>query len=130
VVATYATGQAAPPASSVAGRRQVLWIDVIGTDYNADAIDVEPRAASPAVAATWVLRKLTADPSGIAIVYTSIAEWDSVKAAVASLPSWMQARVRWWIADPTGSPHVVPGSQATQWYWGSSYDISTALPGF
>jgi hypothetical protein len=24
----------------------------------------------------------------------------------------------------------VPGASATQWYWGSSYDISTAQPGF
>ena len=41
----------------------------------------------------------------------------------------MQHQVRWWIADPTGVPHVVPGAQATQWYWGHNYDISTALPG-
>ncbi len=38
----------------------------------------------------------------------------------------MQARIRWWIANPTGYPHLVPGSDATQWYWGSSVDISTA----
>jgi hypothetical protein len=42
----------------------------------------------------------------------------------------MRARIRWWIADPTGTPHIVPGSNATQWYWGTGYDESTALPGF
>jgi hypothetical protein len=42
----------------------------------------------------------------------------------------MRTQVRWWIADPTGHPHLVPGSQATQWYWGENYDISTAEPGF
>ncbi len=53
-----------------------------------------------------------------------------MKAATLSLPALTQSRIRWWIAYPTGSPHVVPGSQATQWYWGQNYDISTALPGF
>jgi len=53
-----------------------------------------------------------------------------VQAAIAALPSSMQSHVRWWIADPTGVPHLVPGSSATQWYWGSGYDISTASPGF
>ena len=59
-----------------------------------------------------------------------IDEWPAAKAAVATLPAAMQAQVRWWIADPTGYAHVVPGSDATQWYWGRSYDISTANPDF
>ena len=42
----------------------------------------------------------------------------------------MQAHVKYWIADPTGTPHIVPGASATQWFWGSSYDISQAQPGF
>ncbi len=58
------------------------------------------------------------------------SEWGAVKSAVAALPDKMQSHIRWWIADPTGSPHVVPGAAATQWYWGSSYDISTATPRF
>jgi hypothetical protein len=59
-----------------------------------------------------------------------ISEWAAVKAAVAGLPKNMQSRIRWWIADPNGVAHIVPGSDATQWYWGSSYDISTATPRF
>jgi hypothetical protein len=58
------------------------------------------------------------------------SEWSAVKSAVAALPASMQSHVRWWIADPTGVPHVVPGSSATQWYWGSNYDITTATPSF
>jgi hypothetical protein len=42
----------------------------------------------------------------------------------------MQAKVHYWIADPTGVPHVLPGSMATQWYWGPGYDISTANHNF
>lgn len=110
--------------------RQVLWIDINGSDPAAQVIDVEPGCASPSVAGSWVYRRLSAQPTGLAIVYTTISEWGQVQAAVAALPSWMQLRVRWWIADPTGYPHIVPGSQATQWYWGSVYDISTAEPGF
>ena len=41
----------------------------------------------------------------------------------------MQAHVKYWIADPTGTPHILPAA-ATQWYWGASYDISAAHPGF
>ncbi len=85
---------------------------------------------TPAMATTWVSQKLTAEPKSVAIVYTDLSEWPAVQQAIATLPSGMQSQVRWWIADPTGYPHVVPGSSATQWYWGQNYDISTAEPGF
>jgi hypothetical protein len=130
VLAAYATGPFAVPAAQVAGHKAVMWIDVVGTDPAASAVDVEPGDVGPDVAASWVSRKLTANHSALAIVYTSRAEWPLVQAAVNTLPAWMVARVRWWIADPTGYPHVLPGSSATQWYWGPAYDISTALPGF
>jgi hypothetical protein len=130
VLAAYATGPFAVSAAQVAGHKAVMWIDVVGTDPAASAVDVEPGDVGPDVAASWVSRKLTADHSALAIVYTSRAEWPLVQAAVNTLPAWMITRVRWWIADPTGYPHVLPGSSATQWYWGPAYDISTALPGF
>jgi hypothetical protein len=130
LVATYATGGYAVPASQVAGRGNVLWIDTRGTDPGAQALDVEPGDATPSMAATWTSAKLTATPGATAIIYTMISEWPAVKAAIATLPPQMQSQVRYWIADPTGVPHVVPGSNATQWYWGKNYDISTADPGF
>jgi hypothetical protein len=129
MVATYATGPYAASPGQVAGRT-VMWIDVYGTDYNASALDVEPSDATPAMAASWAYHRLSAHPNQIAHIYTSISEWPSVQAACAALPAWMQGRIRWWIADPTGVPHIVPGSQATQWYWGQNYDISTATPNF
>jgi hypothetical protein len=52
------------------------------------------------------------------------SEWPAVKAAISTLPSSMQSHVRYWIADPTGYPHILPGATATQWYWGHSFDIS------
>jgi hypothetical protein len=129
-IATYADGKYAVERSLVSNPDQVIWIDVNGRDANADCIDVEPGDATPARAATWVQHRLTAHPGSIAIIYTMRSEWGATKAAVAKLPASMQSQVRWWIADPTGHPHLVPGSQATQWYWGDDYDISMAEPGF
>ena len=129
-VATYATGGYAVPAAQVAGRRTVLWIDTNGSDPRAQALDVEPGDATPPVAAAWARAKLSADPSALARIYTMRSEWPAVQAAIAALPAHMRAHVRYWIADPTGVPHIVPGSDATQWYWGHSYDISTATPRF
>lgn len=129
VVATYATGAHPIPTSAVAGRRRVIWIDTLGTDPSVNELDIEPGCASPSQAAGWVRARLTSHPGATAILYSSISEWSEIRADVASLPAWMRAKIRWWIADPTGSPHMVPGAQATQWYWGSNYDISTALPG-
>jgi hypothetical protein len=129
LVATYATGPFAVPASQVAGR-SVMWIDTNGSDPNANALDIEPGDATPTMAATWTSEKLSADPHVDAVLYTMQSEWPAVQAAIGTLPHWMQEHVRWWIADPTGYPHVLPGANATQWYWGQNYDITTANPGF
>jgi hypothetical protein len=127
--ATYATGNYAVPAAEMAGR-PTIWIDAWGTDPAASVLDVEPGDATPSMVPQWVEQHLALEPSDNARIYTMLDEWSAVQQAVATLPSWMQARVRWWIADPTGVPHMVPGASATQWYWGPNYDISTAEPGF
>ncbi|MGO8961503.1 MAG: hypothetical protein ACLQFR_29650 [Streptosporangiaceae bacterium] len=129
VVATYATGGYAVSPAAVTGRK-VLWIDTNGSDPRAAALDIEPGDATPAGAAAWTRAKLTAHPAALARLYTMRSEWPAVQAAVRALPAPMQTRVRWWIADPTGTPHQVPGAQATQWYWGPHYDITTATPAF
>lgn len=128
--AVYADGAYAVPPGKVAGHQSVLWIDVFGTNPSADVLDVEPGDATPAGAARWVQQRLNSKPHSVAIVYTMLSEWQQVKANVAHLPGWMQSKVRYWIADPTGVSHVVPGASATQWYWGSHYDITTANPDF
>src|SRR5262249_51413925 len=118
-VATYATGAHPIPASTVVGRKHVLWIDTLATDpQGTAALDVEPGCATPSQVPGWVSSRLRSHPGQVAIVYMSLSEWSLVKADVASLPSWMQSRIRWWVADPTGVPHIVPGAQATQYYWG------------
>jgi hypothetical protein len=129
-VAVYANGQYAAQPSQVGQRGLVMWIDTNGSDPRADVLDVEPGDATPSQAATWVAAKLDASPNSVAIVYTMRSEWGAVQCAINALPWWMPSHTRYWIADPTGVPHIVPGSQATQWYWGQNYDISTALPNF
>jgi hypothetical protein len=128
--ATYADGPYAVSPGQASGHGHVLWIDTNGSDTKASALDVEPGDATPATAAQWVHSKLTAQPGSTAIVYTMQSEWPQVKAAISALPASQQSHVKYWVADPTGTPHMVPGASATQWYWGSNYDISTAQPGF
>ena len=108
----------------------MLWIDTNGSDPHASALDIEPGDATPTMAAGWVRAKLSANPHALARLYTMQSEWPAVQAAVATLPPQMRSHVRYWIADPTGYPHMVPGADATQWYWGSGYDITTATPRF
>jgi hypothetical protein len=130
-VATYADGPYAASQSQVADRSSVTWIDTNGSDpKGANALDVEPGDATPQMAASWAAQRLDAHPHGIAVIYTMRSDWAATQAAISGLPRWQQHDVRYWIADPTGVPHVVPGSSATQWYWGTNFDISTVTPGF
>jgi hypothetical protein len=130
VVATYATGIYAAQPEQVAGQKKVMWIDITGRDYAASILDVEPGDATPAVAAAWAEHRLSSNPHVLARIYTMRSEWAAVQQAVSTLKASMRARIRWWIADPTGVDHMVPGSSATQWYWGPSYDVTTANPNF
>jgi hypothetical protein len=128
--AVYVNGAYAASANQASSHGSVLWIDTNGSDPNANVLDVEPGDATPAGAAAWAQQRLSEHPHSVAIIYTMRADWSEVKADVAGLPQWMQSHVHYWIADPTGVPHVVPGASATQWYWGNSYDLTTAVPGF
>lgn len=129
-VAVYSNGAYQATWASVAGRGPALWIDTNGSDPGDNVLDVEPGDATPAGAAQWVKARLSRYNNSLPIVYTMLSEWQAVKDSVHGLPSWMQSKVRYWIADPTGVQHVVPGSNATQWYWGTQYDITTANPDF
>jgi hypothetical protein len=128
--AAYSNGAYAVSSSAVAGHGKVLWIDVNGSNTSADALDVEPGDATPAGAAAWASAKLTANPHSNAIIYTFQGDWSEVIANVDALPTWMHSHVKYWIADPTGVTHILPGAAATQWYWGPNYDISSAYQGF
>jgi hypothetical protein len=130
-MATYADGPYAASAGQTTGHSSVTWIDTNGSDpRGASVLDVEPGDATPQMAATWAGQHLDDHPRSQAVIYTMLSDWTATKDAIAGLPAWQQHNVRYWIADPTGTPHLVPGSSATQWYWGTNYDISTVTPGF
>lgn len=129
-VAVYGNGNFQASFASVNGRHKVLWIDAKGGNPGCDVLDVEPGDATPSTAANWVKARESQQPGHVAIIYTMLSEWSAVKSAINTLPSGVKDHVRYWIADPTGTPHIVSGSSATQWYWGSSYDLTKALPGF
>jgi hypothetical protein len=126
--AVYANGAYQASAKQVAGHKSVLWIDTNGSNPSAHVLDVEPGDATPAGAAVWVQHRLTKHPNSVAIVYTMRSAWQDVKDHVSHLPKSMQHKVRYWIADPTGVEHNVPGADATQWFWGKHIDISKANP--
>ena len=128
--AVYANGAYAASPGQLANQKSVLWIDTNGSNPGATVLDVEPGDATPAGAAAWVQQRLVKHPNSVAIVYTMRSSWQDVKDHVAHLPKSMQHKVRYWIADPTGVDHIVPGADATQWYWGPNVDISTAKPSF
>jgi hypothetical protein len=126
--AVYTNGAYKASASQVKHQKSVLWIDTNGSNPSANVLDVEPGDATPAGAAAWAQQHLAKHPHSVAIVYTMRSSWQDVKDHVGHLPKAQQDNVRYWIADPTGVNHMVAGADATQWYWGSSIDISTASP--
>ena len=128
--AVYANGAYAASGRQVSHHKSVLWIDINGTNPAANVLDVEPGDATPAAAAAWAQQRLAHHRHCVAIIYTMLSSWQAVKDHVAHLPKAQQDNVRYWIADPTGVDHIVPGANATQWYWGTNVDISTATPSF
>jgi hypothetical protein len=126
VAAVYANGAYQASGHQVRHAKSVLWIDTNGSNPGATVLDVEPGDATPHGAAVWVQQRLDRHPNSVAIVYTMRSSWQAVKDNVAHLPKWQQDKVRYWIADPTGVQHMVPGADATQWYWGAHIDISVA----
>ncbi len=94
----------------------ILPITVAG-EVAAKICDVEGGDATPEIAAEGVRRGL------YDTIYCNLSTQPLVAAACQGL-DW-----NWYAADPTGWPHIVVGSVATQWGWpgiGSpgNYDIS------
>ena len=132
-MAIYANGAyaASPRPGDFNGHGNPLWIDVVGNNPNANAVDSEPGDASPLAAAGWAKQRLRIHPNEQAIIYTMKSWWGEAKASVNKcVPPQKRGHVKWWIADPTGRKHIVPGSDATQWAWGKSVDTNEAIDGF
>jgi hypothetical protein len=92
-------------------------ISVLATEP-ADFLDVEQYDATPDQAPDWVR---LAQRAGVALpgLYCSrLGTWPATQVACRGLA------VAWWVADYTGSPHLVPGSVQTQWEDAGPYDLS------
>lgn len=60
------------------------------------------------------------------VIYTNLSTKAQFPADYfASETEWPKPASYWWAADPTGVPHIVPGSIGTQYLWdGNNYDES------
>jgi hypothetical protein len=102
-----------------------IWeIDVTGAAPTASIKDIETGDLSPADVRWIVPQHHQANPNELCRLYCNLETWPAVKAAVRALSPELRAIVRYWIANPTGAPHLVPGSDATQWGWFRTYDQS------
>ena len=127
-IAIYANGDY--PSSRDTVKKQfpsarIFTIDVLNTDPAGCGIaDVENGDMQPSDVPGWVDRRLRAHPGVLCRIYCNQSTWPSVKSEVAKLPQEQRDSVRYWIADPTGTEHSVPGADATQWFWGDNWDQS------
>ena len=129
--ALYRNGRFAATPAQAARFFYVLWIDVLATDPgDASILDIETGDATPASVRPWCEARQQAHPFSVDRLYCDLSTWPAVKAEVAQLSEAGRARVRYWIANPTGQPHLVPGSDATQYLWTQGWDESAYGPGW
>lgn len=128
-IAIYANGEYAADKASVQKRfphARIFNIDVLNSDPGGSGIaDVENGDMKPGDLPGWVDRRLARHPGELCRVYCNKSTWPSVKSEVARLPQDRRDLVRYWIADPTGNPHSLPGADATQYHWGDTWNEST-----
>jgi hypothetical protein len=124
VLATYIDGPYAQPQAHAK-----LWIDTNGSaPAKAQVLDVEPGDATPASAATWAQTRLDTNPGAHTVIYTMRSQWDATKASLkAKLTTGQYKKVKWWIADPTGTRHDIKGADAVQYWWGGTGQNPSAI---
>lgn len=90
-----------------------VTITVFGNQA-ARVADCETGDLTPAQVARWAQVQL--DQGRRPTIYANRSTWPEVCSALAAIGEF-PASVDWWAADPTGVPHLVPGSVATQYAW-------------
>lgn len=134
-LAIYANGDYAADRDEIAKlfpHARVFTIDVLGDDPAASIKDVETGDLRPGDIPRVVEARHAAYPGALTRVYCNLSTWPAARAAVAGLDAAVRGTVRWWIANPTNPPyaHFVPGSNGTQYEWGTDYDTSVIGPNF
>src|SRR5580693_611756 len=141
-IAAYANGLFAADLAELAAhygdKVRIYGIDVLGDlPHVASIADVETLDMTADDLRTWIPERLNAgpkdghgDPTWLARPYCNLSTWPAVRGVVRGLGPQYRRQVRYWIANPTGIRHIVPGSSATQFFWGSpsspgtNYDLS------
>lgn len=129
-IAVYANGQFAADTGEVAKtfpKARIYAIDVIGNDPGASIKDVETGDLSVDTLPQAVEARFAAHPDSKCRVYCNLSTWPSVKEVIAAgVNSQNRSQVVYWVANPTFPPfpHFVPGSNATQYAFGTEYDTS------
>jgi len=127
-IAIYADGKYAADRDEVQAAypdAEIISITVTGTDYGAGACDVESGDMSPDQVPNYVVRRLEAHPNGaMCRPYMNRTTWPAVQRYVGNLSAAQRASVRYWVADWTGEPHLLPGADAVQYRNLPDYDVS------
>lgn len=124
-VALYRNGRFAATPEQAARWDNRFFIDVIGDAADECSIaDIETGDMTVDEIPPWCERRHSEHPRGMLRIYVNLGNWPAARLRVAELQPEVIDLVRWWVANPTGSPHIVPGSDATQWLWQGSYDQS------
>ena len=97
---------------------------------DAHCLDVEVGDAVPDEAPGWLRRQWE---RGVKRpwLYANASTWAAM-APILRESAVKRGQYRVWVADPTGVPHIVEGSDATQYDWhalGRNLDVSLCLPG-
>lgn len=111
-------------------KTRILRISVWGPWNEGDILDIETGDATPAQAGPWATNRIQ---NGVVhpICYCSVSNLSKVIASLNK--SGVRSQCYLWVADPTGVPHIYPGSDATQYGWngtGGNYDLSLCQPWF
>jgi hypothetical protein len=132
-IAAYSNGEFAADFAALAKTYPKAWvfhIDVLGTDPDAGIKDIETGDITVGSVRSVVMERADKHPGFLIRLYCNLSTWPGVKAEVAGLSNEVQRNIRYWIANPFTPAHIVPGSSATQYNWGRTYDTSEILTRF
>lgn len=129
LVAPYIDGAFKWPVAQLRRFSKAVQVTITVTgDPAAMVADVESGDLTPEGFAAWLKARLDAGQRWHGL-YSSIDSRPLVDQAVTA--AGLDPKLfGWWGADPTGHPHLVPGSVATQYLWGTGYDLSVVTPGW
>lgn len=102
---------------------QEAWDYFTGTKYRIDStgaradqcgfLDVETGAAHIGIARQWCESRIKLyGPRARRVLYCNMSTWPALEDAVRGVSG-----VKYWIANPTGHAHRIPGAVMTQYAW-------------